>query len=92
MGQTDGQTDGRTAVSFNASYSGGIIIIVKLLLCVLYKLGARFTKYLTIILRLSYDNAKVTIDLRGRRVYNTSIEERRDFFSSTIPLQNREIV
>ena len=26
--------------------------------------GARFTKYLTIILRLSYDNAKVTIDLR----------------------------
>ena len=26
--------------------------------------GARFTKYLTTILRLSYDNAKVTIDLR----------------------------
>jgi len=26
--------------------------------------GARFTKYLTAILRLSYDNAKVTIDLR----------------------------
>ena len=26
--------------------------------------AARFTKYLTIILRLSYDNAKVTIDLR----------------------------
>jgi len=25
---------------------------------------ARFTKYLTAILRLSYDNAKVTIDLR----------------------------
>jgi len=25
---------------------------------------ARFTKYLTTILRLSYDNAKVTIDLR----------------------------
>jgi len=24
----------------------------------------RFTKYLTTILRLSYDNAKVTIDLR----------------------------
>jgi len=26
--------------------------------------GARFTKYLKTILRLSYDNAKVTIDLR----------------------------
>jgi len=26
--------------------------------------GARFTKYLTTILRLSYDNVKVTIDLR----------------------------
>ena len=26
--------------------------------------GARFTKYITTILRLSYDNAKVTIDLR----------------------------
>jgi len=26
--------------------------------------GARFTKYRTTILRLSYDNAKVTIDLR----------------------------
>ena len=26
--------------------------------------GARFTKYLRTILRLSYDNAKVTIDLR----------------------------
>ena len=26
--------------------------------------GARFTKYLTTILRLSYDNANVTIDLR----------------------------
>jgi len=29
-----------------------------------YWSGARFTKYLTTILRLSYDNAKVTIDLR----------------------------
>jgi len=26
--------------------------------------GARFTKYLTTILRLSYNNAEVTIDLR----------------------------
>ena len=31
---------------------------------VLNKAGARFTKYLTTILRLSYDNAKVTINLR----------------------------
>jgi len=29
-----------------------------------YQAGAQFTKYLTTILRLSYDNAKVTIDLR----------------------------
>jgi len=29
-----------------------------------YETGARFTKYLTTILRLSYDNAKVMIDLR----------------------------
>jgi len=28
------------------------------------KTGARFTKYLTTILRLSYDNAKIAIDLR----------------------------
>ena len=30
----------------------------------MYTQGARFTKYLTTILRLSYDNAKVTIDLQ----------------------------
>jgi len=30
----------------------------------LYLPAAGFTKYLTTILRLSYDNAKVTIDLR----------------------------
>jgi len=30
--------------------------------------GARFTKYLTTVLRLSYDNAKLTIDLR--RTFN----------------------
>jgi len=37
--------------------------------------GARFTKYLTTILRLSYDNMKVTIDLRRtsnlRNIFNT---------------------
>ena len=32
--------------------------------CYVRDSGARFTKYLTAVLRLSYDNAKVTIDLR----------------------------
>ena len=41
----------------------------------IYKMGA----YLTIILRLSYDNAKVTIDLRRRLIYKTSYEERTVF-------------
>jgi len=36
----------------------------KLQLTVTKKPGPRFTKYLTTILPLSYDNAKVTIDLR----------------------------
>jgi len=40
--------------------------------------GARFTKYLTTILRLSYDNAEVTIDLRRTSiVYKTSYEGRK---------------
>jgi len=36
------------------------------------KPGARFTKYLTTILRLSYDNAEVTIrsTYDGRLIYN----------------------
>jgi len=45
--------------------------------------GARFTKYLTAILRLSYDNAKVTINLRwtynGCLIYKTSYTEREAF-------------
>ena len=45
--------------------------------------GARFTKYLTTILRLSYDNAEVTINLRstydGRLIYKTSFYEREAF-------------
>ena len=54
--------------------------------------GARFTKYLTAILRLSYDNAEVTIDLR--RTYNLSNILRRTqrSFLHTIYLQNRKIV
>ena len=39
--------------------------------------GARFTKYLTTILRLSYDNAKVTYD--GRLIYTTSYNEWKAF-------------
>jgi len=43
--------------------------------------GARFTEYLTAILRLSFnDNAKVTIDLRRTRlIYKTSHEGRKAF-------------
>ena len=39
---------------------------------------ARFTKYLTTILRLSFDNAKVKIDVYDRRlIYKTSYKERK---------------
>ena len=49
--------------------------------------GPRFTKYLTTILRLSYDSAKVALDLYdGGLIYRTSYEERRIF------LQNRKII
>jgi len=41
--------------------------------------AARFTKYLTTILRLSYDNVKVTIDLRRRLTCKTSYEGRKAF-------------
>ena len=42
--------------------------------------AARFTKYLTTILRLSYDNAKVTTDLRRMStIYETSYEGRKAF-------------
>jgi len=41
--------------------------------------GARFTKYLTTILRLSYDNAIVTIDLRRTSIYKTSYAGRKAF-------------
>jgi len=43
--------------------------------------GARFTKYLATILRLSYDNAKVTIDLR-RTSNLQNIQRRAQGFSS----------
>ena len=50
------------------------------------KVATRFTKYLTTILRLSYDNTKGTIDLR-----RTSILQKH-LFLGTIHLQNRQIV
>jgi len=43
------------------------------------------------ILRQSYDNLKVSIDLDGRLIYKTSYEERKVFLS-TIRSQNRKIV
>ena len=57
--------------------------------------AARFTKYLKTILRLSYDNAEVTINLRstydGRLIYKTSYNERK-LFIGKIQVQNRNIV
>ena len=45
--------------------------------------GARFTEYLTTILRLSYDNTKVKIDVYDRLlIYKTSYEERKVFLST----------
>ena len=48
-----------------------------------YSPGARFTKYLTTVLRLSYVNAKVTIDLENK------LQRPQGF--SQIYLQNRKI-
>jgi len=56
------------------------------------KHGARFTKYLTTILRLSYDNAKVTIDLRQTSHSQNILRKTQDFSLATIRLQNRKIV
>ena len=38
---------------------------------------ARFTKYLTTFLRLSYDNAKVVIDLRRTLIYQKNYDYRK---------------
>ena len=54
--------------------------------------GARFTKYLTTILQLSYDNAKVTIDLRRRSNLQKHPAKGARFFLGTIHLQNCKIV
>ena len=53
--------------------------------------GARFTKYLTTVLRLSYDNAKVTIDLRRTSNFTKHLTKDARLFLAT-NLQNREIV
>jgi len=39
--------------------------------------GTQFTKYLTTVLRLSYNNSKVTIDSQGCLIYKTFYEERK---------------
>jgi len=55
--------------------------------------GARCTNYLTIILQLSYDNAKVTIDLRRSVVRFTKyLTENAGLFLGTIHLKNRKFV
>ena len=60
-----------------------------------YTPGTRFAKYLTTILRLSYDSAEVSINLRstydGRLIYKTSYNERA-LFVGKIHVQNRNIV
>ena len=54
--------------------------------------GARFTKYLMTILRLSYDNAEVTIDLRRTSNLPNILRRTQCFFLGTIQLQYRKIV
>ena len=54
--------------------------------------GDRFTKYLTTILRLSYDNAKVTIDLRRTSNLQKHPTKGARLFLGTIHLQSCKIV
>ena len=54
--------------------------------------GARFTKYLTTILRLSYDNAKVTINLRRTTNLPNRLSNGERLFLGMIHLQNCKIV
>ena len=54
--------------------------------------GARFTKYLTTILRVSYDNTKVTIDLRWTSNLQKHPTKGARFFLGTIHLQTCKIV
>ena len=52
--------------------------------------GARFIKYLTTILRLPYDNAIVTIDLRQTTNLPNRLTEGERLFLGMIHLQNRK--
>ena len=61
-------------------------------ICNINKSGARFTKYLTTTLRLSYDNAKVTIDLPRTSNLQNILRRMQGFSLSRIHLQNRKIV
>jgi len=55
--------------------------------------GVRFTKYLTTILRLSYDNAKVTIDLRRTSNLQNVLRRHQGFSEArSIHLQSCKIV
>ena len=45
----------------------------------LKKTGAWFTKYLMTVLRLSYDNAKVTVDLRRMSNLQNILQRMEDF-------------
>jgi len=49
--------------------------------------GARFTKYLTTIFRLSYGNAKVTIDLRRTSNLQNILRRAQGFFQVRFNLQ-----
>ena len=53
---------------------------------------ACFTKYLTTVLRLPYDNAKLTIDLRLTSNLSNILRKRQRQFLCTIYMQNRKIV
>ena len=54
--------------------------------------AARFTKHLTTVLRLSYDNVKVTIDLRRTSNLQNILRRAQGFFKGTIHLQSCKIV
>ena len=53
--------------------------------------AARFTKYLTTILRLYYDNAKVTIDLRQASNLLNILRRMQGFYSVRFTRKNRKI-
>jgi len=54
--------------------------------------GTPFTKYLTTILRLSYDNAKVMIDLRRTSNLPKHLTKYAKVFFGTIHSRKREII